>query len=49
MEEVIEHLRVCCAGKSAEEIADEIRASSHAEAIEDPDALAAYFVSLIQT
>ena len=45
-EEVINRILEACEGKTAEQIADEIRASTHGAVIEDPDALAAYFVML---
>jgi len=48
VEEVIDSIRAACAGKTVDEIADEIRASTHAEAIEDIDALARYFSTLAE-
>lgn len=45
MEELLQQIREACAGKDVAQIADEIRASAHGDAV-DADLLAEYFASL---
>lgn len=46
MDEILEQIREACAGKTVEEIEQDISESVHAERIANPAQLAKYFYSL---
>lgn len=47
MQELLDHLKELCAGKTAEEIEQEIGETSYGERIPDASLLAKYLVSLV--